>query len=369
MPSQSGGLMLVHAHPDDEVVATGGVIARSVAEGRRVDLVTSTGGEEGEIHDPELDVAQAKPRLAEIRRAELDCSVAALGGDAIRLHLLGYRDSGMMGEPSNDLPKAFWQADLSHATGRLVRLVREARPAVMVSYDSNGNYGHPDHINAHRIAVAAFAAAADGSQYPEAGPPHEVAKLYEIAFAREPWLALMNEMRERGISLPWDFDAAVDAAAALDAAADRPAEELNPSNAEGRCARSAMSWPRAKLPTNSARPRRGSPPPSTLPHSASRSGAPWPVTAPSARTWAGCWTCRRISPRGRPPRSISSSASGAATRSRACTRPLSSTASKPPGPSAHRPIGPSAHRLLLPVMSSGLFRAYERPKAPNHYPR
>ncbi len=218
--------MLVHAHPDDEVVATGGLIARWVTEGRRVDLVTCTGGEEGEIHDPDLDLTQAKPRLAEIRRAELDCSLSALGGGAIRLHLLGYRDSGMMGEPSNDRPEAFWQANLAQATGRLVQLVREARPAVMVSYDSNGNYGHPDHINAHRIAVAAFAAAADGTQYPEAGPPHEVAKLYEVAFAREPWLALMNEMRERGISLPWDFDAAVDAAA------DRPFDELNPSNVE-----------------------------------------------------------------------------------------------------------------------------------------
>jgi LmbE family N-acetylglucosaminyl deacetylase len=222
MPSDDRGLMLVHAHPDDEVVATGGVIARSVAEGRRVDLVTCTGGEEGEIHDPDLDEADAKPRLAEIRRAELECSIAALGGGAIRLHLLGYRDSGMMGEPSNEVPEAFWQADLGEATGRLVRLVRDARPAVMVTYDSNGNYGHPDHINAHRVAVAAFAAAADPSQYPEAGSAHEVAKLYEVAFAREPWLALMAEMRERGIKLPWD----------LDVASDRPAEELNPSNAE-----------------------------------------------------------------------------------------------------------------------------------------
>jgi N-acetyl-1-D-myo-inositol-2-amino-2-deoxy-alpha-D-glucopyranoside deacetylase len=220
-PDDGGGLMLVHAHPDDEVVSTGGVIARSVAEGRRVDLVTCTGGEEGEIHDPDLDEADAKPRLAEIRRAELECSINALGGGAIRLHLLGYRDSGMMGESSNEVPEAFWQADLGEATGRLVRLVRETRPAVMVSYDSNGNYGHPDHINAHRIAVAAFAAAADASQYPEAGPPHEAAKLYEVAFAREPWLALMAEMRERGLSLPWDLGDS-----------ERPAEELNPSNAE-----------------------------------------------------------------------------------------------------------------------------------------
>lgn len=223
LPSDADGLLLVHAHPDDEVVSTGGVIARAVADGRRVDLVTCTGGEEGEIHDPDLDPADAQPRLADIRRAELECSIVALGGGAVRLHLLGYRDSGMMGEPSNERPEAFWKVDLGEATGRLVRIVRDARPAVMVSYDSNGNYGHPDHINAHRIAVAAFAGAADPGQYPEAGALHEVAKLYEVAFAREPWMALMAEMRERGISLPWGGD---------EAARDRATDELNPSNAE-----------------------------------------------------------------------------------------------------------------------------------------
>jgi LmbE family N-acetylglucosaminyl deacetylase len=225
-----GGLLLVHAHPDDECFATGGLIARTIAEGRRVDLVTCTGGEEGEIHDPDLDPAEAAPRLREIRREELECSVRALGGGALRLHLLGYRDSGMMGTPSNDRADVFWRADLDEAVGRLVRIVREARPAVMVSYDENGNYGHPDHINAHRIAMGAWDAAADSHRYPEAGQAHPVAKFYETAFNRETFLGLMLEMRHRGLELPWDFGDALDKAD--EAAAAAGVGDLNPTNVE-----------------------------------------------------------------------------------------------------------------------------------------
>jgi len=222
----SGGLLLVHAHPDDEVFATGGLIARSIAEGRRVDLVVCTGGEEGEIHDPSLDPEEAKPRLREIRAAELECSLAALRGTGpgeLHLHRLGYRDSGMIDTPPNSHPEAFWGADLEEATGRLVPIIRAARPAVMVTYDANGNYGHPDHINAHRVAVAGFSAAADPSRYPEAGRAHSVDKFHEIAFNRERWFALLGEMKARGIDLPWDFDAD---------ALSGEAEDLNPSNVE-----------------------------------------------------------------------------------------------------------------------------------------
>jgi N-acetyl-1-D-myo-inositol-2-amino-2-deoxy-alpha-D-glucopyranoside deacetylase len=209
MPDDTGGVLLVHAHPDDEAFGTGGLIARSVAEGRRVDLVTCTGGEEGEIHDPTLDHEEAQPRLREIRLAELECALDALRGDGagtLELHLLGYRDSGMMGTESNARPDVFWNADLDEATGRLVAIVRRTRPAVMVSYDANGNYGHPDHINAHRIAVAAWDAAADADRYPEAGPPHAVAKLYEIAWNRDRWSSLMEDMKARDIALPWAGD-------------------------------------------------------------------------------------------------------------------------------------------------------------------
>lgn len=208
------GVLFVHAHPDDESVATGGTIARLVAEGVRVDLVTCTDGAEGEIHDPTLDVEEARPRLAEIRRSELACSLDALGGGAIHHHMLGYRDSGMMGTDANQHPESFWQSDVARATERLLEIVSEAKPAVIVTYDENGNYGHPDHINAARIAREAYIGSI--------GEPWAVARFHEIAFHRESWFELMTEMRERGIPLPWDFDTVID---------PLPAGELNPTNA------------------------------------------------------------------------------------------------------------------------------------------
>ena len=235
------GLLLVHAHPDDEAFATGGLIARAVAEGHRVDLVTCTGGEEGEIHDPTLDYDEAFPRLKEIRAEELRCALDALrrGGPPgsapgeLHLHMLGYRDSGMMGTESNQRPEAFWNADRDEAIGRVVAIVRAARPAVMVTYDSNGNYGHPDHINAHRAAVGAFEAAADPARYPDAGEPHAVAKLYEIAFNRDRWFGLMKDMAARGIELPWDFGSDELAADAPTPASEgREVEELYPANVD-----------------------------------------------------------------------------------------------------------------------------------------
>ena len=213
MAEPEGGVLFVHAHPDDESMATGGTIARLVAEGVRVDLVTCTDGAEGEVHDPTLDPDEARPRLAQIRAAELACSVAALGGGAIEHHLLGYRDSGMMGTDANGDPDCFWQADLEEATGRLVEIVRLARPTAIVSYDENGNYGHPDHINAARIARDAYLA----SQ----GTGWAVSRFHEIAFHRDAWLGLMARMKERGIPLPWDMDAAT---------SPPPPDELNPSN-------------------------------------------------------------------------------------------------------------------------------------------
>jgi N-acetyl-1-D-myo-inositol-2-amino-2-deoxy-alpha-D-glucopyranoside deacetylase len=220
--SANGGLLLVHAHPDDEVFSTGGTIAQALADGRRVDLVVCTGGEEGEIHDPDLDPAEAQPRLREIREAELQCALAALSADAaadglLHLHQLGHRDSGMMGTPGNDRPDAFWQADLDVAAEPVVRLIREARPSVAVHYDENGGYGHPDHIQAHRIAVAAVASAADPGRYPDSGPVHRVSRRYQTAFGSGRWLDLMRAMKERGMSLPWGYDQVVDG--------EEPAEE------------------------------------------------------------------------------------------------------------------------------------------------
>jgi N-acetyl-1-D-myo-inositol-2-amino-2-deoxy-alpha-D-glucopyranoside deacetylase len=131
----------------------------------------------------------------------------------------------MMGSESNSNPESFWQADLDEATGRLVAVVRAAQPAVMVTYDARGNYGHPDHINAHRIGVAAMQAAADASRFASVGPAFAVAKFYEVAFNRDRWTAVMAEMKQRGLKLPWDFDAEADAAPQAEDAAPETAEE------------------------------------------------------------------------------------------------------------------------------------------------
>jgi N-acetyl-1-D-myo-inositol-2-amino-2-deoxy-alpha-D-glucopyranoside deacetylase len=160
-------LLLVHAHPDDEVIGTGATMAHYAAEGVQVTLVTCTLGEEGEIHVPALAQLEAKQadQLGGYRVVELERACAALGVTDHRF--LGgagrYRDSGMMGLPTNDHPRCFWQADLDEAAGLLLEIMREVRPQVMITYDDNGFYGHPDHIMAHRVAMrAAELAGADG---------------------------------------------------------------------------------------------------------------------------------------------------------------------------------------------------------------
>ena len=170
-------MMTVHAHPDDESIGTGGVLARYADEGVRTVLVTCTGGEVGEIGDPTLATPDS---LAETRERELRAACEILGVD--RLELLGYRDSGMAGMADNNHPDPFARADLDVAIGRLVLLVRRHRPHVLVTYDENGFYGHPDHVNANRVAVGAFARAGDPAAYPDQGlAPWQPAKLYYTA--------------------------------------------------------------------------------------------------------------------------------------------------------------------------------------------
>jgi LmbE family N-acetylglucosaminyl deacetylase len=182
--------MCVHAHPDDEAISTGGVLARYSAEGLHTVLVTCTDGQLGDGpggvkpgepgHTPEEVVAH--------RRRELETSCRALGVGT--LELLGYHDSGMKGWPQNDAPEAFWHADLDQAAGRLARLMERHRPQVVVTYDENGFYGHPDHIQAHRITVAAF----ERSGIPD--------KLYYPAVPTS-WLARFGALlTERGVEIP-----------------------------------------------------------------------------------------------------------------------------------------------------------------------
>ncbi|MEU1166710.1 N-acetyl-1-D-myo-inositol-2-amino-2-deoxy-alpha-D-glucopyranoside deacetylase, partial [Streptomyces sp. NPDC005921] len=142
-------LLLVHAHPDDESINNGATMARYADQGVHVTLVTCTLGEGGEVIPPGLRHLTG-PALGEYRLGELTAAMRALGVGDFRL--LGgpgrYRDSGMMGLPDNDVPGCFWQADLDEAAGHLVEVILETRPQVLVTYDDNGGYGHPDQATA-----------------------------------------------------------------------------------------------------------------------------------------------------------------------------------------------------------------------------
>ena len=159
-PGDRRRLLLVHAHPDDESIYTGATMARYAAEGARVTLVTCTLGELGEIIPPSLAhlTADREDRLGEYRIGELAAACAALGVTDHRF--LGgpgrWRDSGMMGTEGNDDPRCFWRAGVDQAAAALLEVIREARPQVLVTYDADGAYGHPDHIQAHRVAWRAF---------------------------------------------------------------------------------------------------------------------------------------------------------------------------------------------------------------------
>jgi len=145
-----GTIVSFHAHPDDEAIASGGTLARAAAAGHRVVLVFATRGELGE---PVPGVLEPGEQLAMRRSAECYTSAAALG--AKRVEFLGFTDSGMMGEPSNEAPFCFWQADVEYAARTLAVLLDQEEPDVLTIYDDNGVYGHPDHIQVHRVGKRA----------------------------------------------------------------------------------------------------------------------------------------------------------------------------------------------------------------------
>ena len=181
-------LLLVHAHPDDEAISTGGVMMKAKAEGHRVVLVTATLGEAGEIHN--MDAESARPRLGEVRAEELRHATEILGVD--RSEILGFRDSGMVGTAENQDPRSFHQAPLDEAAGRLAAILREERPDVVVTYDSDGTYGHPDHVKAHHVTNAAL----DLLQREGWAP----SKLYYAAIPRSLMEAFMSQMPEEARS-------------------------------------------------------------------------------------------------------------------------------------------------------------------------
>lgn len=188
--------MVVHAHPDDEVFSTGGVIARYAAAGGRVVLVYCTNGEVGEIHHPDLDPAEAKERLGAIRQGEAREASAILG--ATDVIFLGYRDSGMKDTEDNQNPAAFMNAPVDEAVGRVAAIMRETRPSVVVTYDEGGGYGHPDHVMANRVATAAF----QQTRREPWGPR----KLYYAARSREAFRSYVKGLADFGLNIPWIKD-------------------------------------------------------------------------------------------------------------------------------------------------------------------
>ncbi|WP_415647928.1 N-acetyl-1-D-myo-inositol-2-amino-2-deoxy-alpha-D-glucopyranoside deacetylase [Stackebrandtia soli] len=193
-------ILFVHAHPDDESMSTGATLAMyAAAPDTHVTLVTCTLGEEGEIHVPELAklAAMEADQLGGYRYTEWLRACEILGLTDVRI--LGgvgtWRDSGMEGLPTNDHPRAFWGADVASAAVDLVSVIREVRPQVVVTYDTNGFYGHPDHIQAHRVTVAAIAAASDASYRPELGSAHSVDKFYWTTVPKSDLLAGFEELQ------------------------------------------------------------------------------------------------------------------------------------------------------------------------------
>lgn len=202
-------ILLVHAHPDDECINNGATMARYVDEGVGVTLVTCTAGEMGEVLVPELShlAFEEQGGLGEHRRGELDEAMAVLGVTDHRF-LGGYgrfHDSGMAWHAdghaiaADEIPdNAFWTADLTEAADELVKVIREVRPQVLVTYDQFGGYGHPDHIQAHRVAMYASQLAAAPSYRLELGEPHDVAKIYWTAMSESRMRESLRQLRESG---------------------------------------------------------------------------------------------------------------------------------------------------------------------------
>jgi N-acetyl-1-D-myo-inositol-2-amino-2-deoxy-alpha-D-glucopyranoside deacetylase len=202
-------ILLVHAHPDDESIGQGATMAKYVAEGVGVTLVTCTGGEMGEILVPALEhlAADKDDTLADQRRIELDNAMKELGVTDHR-YLGGfkrYRDSGMQWhEDGHAIPadtvheSAFWHADLTEAASHLVEVIREVRPQVLVTYDEFGGYGHPDHIQAHRVAMYGAVLAAVPSYRRDLGDAWDVAKIYWGAMSASRMRDGLRRLREAG---------------------------------------------------------------------------------------------------------------------------------------------------------------------------
>ncbi|MFZ9866813.1 MAG: PIG-L family deacetylase [Ilumatobacteraceae bacterium] len=206
-------LLTVHAHPDDEASKGAPTLAKYSREGVHTVLVCCTGGEEGDLNNPALkepgqpfhglDETATKRLLASLRPEELANSAKVIGFS--RVELLGYRDSGMAESPANSNPECFHMADIDEATGRLVKLIREHRPQVMITYgDDQRGYPHPDHLKVHDISVLAFDRAGDGGWYPDAGPAWQPLKMYYSVWSRARLTAVHEALLRLRGSSPYD---------------------------------------------------------------------------------------------------------------------------------------------------------------------
>ncbi len=196
-------LMAVHAHPDDESSKGAATMARYAREGVQVLVCTLTGGERGDILNKAMDRPDVRANLTAVRRAEMATAREILG---VRQQFLGFTDSGLPeGDPPPPLPEGCFALEpLESAARPLVQAVREFRPHVMVTYDENGGYPHPDHVKCHQVSVEAFEAAADPDRYVGCGDPWQPLKLYYfMTFHRERMMALHEEMVQRGLESPY----------------------------------------------------------------------------------------------------------------------------------------------------------------------
>ncbi|MGV9792213.1 mycothiol conjugate amidase Mca [Gordonia sp. NPDC003422] len=208
--SQPGGpgagafrLMAVHAHPDDESSKGAATTARYAAEGNEVLVVTLTGGERGDILNPAMDRPGIKERMTEVRREEMAKAAAALG---VEQTWLGFVDSGLPeGDPPPPVPEGSFAAiPLEVGTEALVRVVREFRPHVMITYDEHGGYPHPDHIRCHEVSVAAYEQSGDPDAFPGSGAPWTVSKLYYThGFIRDRMVLFSDEFERHGQESPF----------------------------------------------------------------------------------------------------------------------------------------------------------------------
>ncbi|GAB3716086.1 mycothiol conjugate amidase Mca [Amycolatopsis oliviviridis] len=197
-------LMAVHAHPDDESSKGAATMAKYAAEGHEVIVVTCTGGEAGSVLNPAMDRPEVLANMTEIRREEMARAAKILG---VSHTWLGFIDSGLPeGDPLPPVPEgSFAVIPLEESTGALVKVIREFRPHVIVTYDENGGYPHPDHIRTHEISVAAFDAAGEAGRYPDAGEPWQPMKLYYVhGFSRARMTVFHEGLLARGLESPYE---------------------------------------------------------------------------------------------------------------------------------------------------------------------